>query len=298
MPATPGHQAVVRYVAEATPGTTPANPALLLFSREVTRFSFGTDKNLQESWDIQDVDPEELFSAENSYTAEVEGHVYDVSKVLDFAERLANGNKSSYTLEFIPDQDATTPHYFRGTGWTPKTVKLASGVGKPWVFTITFDGGKWADPVTVDPGIGTGSRQLKSALSALPLRTFASGAITLDAAAMAVIMDDFEVTIEDVFESHLTTGSADPVAAAAVIGQRTIKGSASVSADDGFSAAYLRTKNFAASTIVIPFGVAGQPKLTLTGVRWPVFEGESAVETDLIMVDQEFQATAWAEGVV
>jgi hypothetical protein len=297
MPATPGHQSVIRYVAETTPGTTPTNPALKLFSKETLAVRFGKDKNLQESWDLADVDPEEFFSVQNSYSLEVECHVYDVTRLLAFAARTADGNKASYTMEILTDEDAAVKHYWRGTGWVAKSVKFASGPNKPYTATIVFVGGKWADPVTTAPSIGSGSRELKSAISQ-PLRTFASGAVTLDAAPWAVLLGDYEFTIDDNVQAHWTTGSADPVPSGLTVGERRITGTASISGDDGFSAAWARVSGGAASTLVIPFGAAGQPKVTFTGVVFPKFDGELAVGQDILMVDQEFRAKAYAEGTV
>lgn len=294
-----GHQAVIRYIEEATPGTTPTNPALLLFSKETQRVRIGIDSNQMESLDIGEVEVDELFSAMTTYMAEVEYHMYEADKVFDFWERLSTGAPRSWTLEVIPNEDAATKTYFRGTGWRANTCRLSGRAGEAWLHTVTFAGGKWAAPVTADPGIGTGSRQAKAAITDA-LRTFAGGAITLNAAAWAVLLEEFEVTVEHGVETHHDTGVADPDVSATTHGKRKITGTATLSLDDGFKEHWDRiVAGLTTHAIVVPFSTtAGQPKLTLSSVRFPSLEGELSIDQDALMGGVPFQALTYTQSTV
>lgn len=292
-----GHQAFIRYVQETTAGTFPLNPALLLFSKEVQRVRIFLDATMKESLDIGTTDVVEYFSAQKVYGLEVEFHLYDVDRFGDFQERNADGSPKSWAMEFIPDNGAATKHYIRGTGWRCDVGKLAGKVGDAYVITLTFAGGVWDNPVTADPGIGIGSRELASAITDA-LRLSTGGVITIDAVAAAVLVDEFEATWTHGVESHWTAGSAEPVTTAATFKARRITGTLNMSLDDGFKEHFDRVDAGTAVTLVVPFGAAGQPKITFTGVKFSRFEGESAVDAGVLMGNEPWVATTYSEGVV
>lgn len=295
---THGKQGVVRFVEETAPGTFPTNPALKLFSKETTKVKFLVDKDLKETVDIADVlGPQGHYSPKNVYGIEVEHALYDITATLTpFVTRNADGTPKSFALEMIPNQDATVKHYYRATGWRSKTVKLSGKAGEAYRVATVFEGGIITDPVTVDPGIGTGSRQAKAAISAA-LRTWASGAILLEGAAPAILTQDLEFTVDHGTEANWTTGELNPVAGGVTHDTRRIKGTLGYSLDSGASVAWARA-NATDKTVVIPFGATGQPKLTLTGVVFPKTEVELGNDKKLLYAGQEFMATSIAEGVV
>lgn len=292
-----GFQGEIRFIEEVVVGTFPTNPALLLFSAETQRVRMFLDKNLKESVDIGTVDVHEFFTAQNSYGFEVEFHVYDVDRFFNFWERTTGNAPRAYSAELIPDAQATTKHWIRGTGWKTQTAKLSGRVGEAYVATVVFTGGKWASPVTADPGIGTGSRELRSAIVGA-LRTFAGGVITIDGSAAAIIVEEFEVTVDHGTEPKWTAGSADPVPGATSHKHRKISGTLNMSLDDGFKEHFDRVNAFADAVLVVPFGAAGQPKVTFSGVKFPKFEGEVSIDADILMGSQPWNAETYAEGVV
>jgi hypothetical protein len=292
-----GHQSVIRYVQESTVGTFPTNPALLLFSKEVQRVRIFIDRERKESLDIGTVDVVEYFAAKKVYGMEIEFHVYDIDRFGDFQERNADGSPKAWSLEFIPDNGASTKHYYRGTGWRCTSAKMRGKTGDAWMATLVLAGGKWSDPVTVDPGIGTGSREDASAIVDA-LRTFAGGVITIDGSAAAVLVEEFEMNFEHGVEAHWTAGAEDPVVTAATYKARRITGTLNMSLDDGFKEHWDRVIGSSAATIVVPFGSTGQPKITFTGVRFPRLEAEAAVDVGVYMGNVPFVATTYAEGTV
>lgn len=302
MPATHGQQAVIRYIAETTPGTFPTNPALLLFSKATPRVKILLDKDHKEALDIGNNDVEELFSAKNIYGVEVEYDIYNPDRFEEFLNRNADGTVKAYSLELIPDLDASTKHWIRGTGWRAQTSVLRGADGEKWVGRQVFTAGKWSDPVTTDPGVGTGSREAKSAFTGnnANVKHWASGAITLDGAALAVLMEEFELTIEQGSEAGYTTGSADPAADGAKKAVRRYRGSCGLGLDNGIADHWTRVKGFAAAStgIVIPFGSAGHKKITLSGVRWPSLDAEITAEMGQLMANVPFRATGHTLGTV
>lgn len=298
MPTTPGKDAVIRYVEESVPGTTPANPALLLFSKETLRVKLLADIGQQESLDIGDVDVTEFFKTNTNYGLEVDVHVYDEDRLLDLLVRLADNSLQTYTLEYIPDATATTKHYYRCRGWKLQTWNLKRAKGQPDVLALVFAAGVIDNPVTVDPGIGTGSREAKAAIVDT-IKTFATGAITLDGVAWAVLLEDFEVTVENAVNTHHTTGQADPVVAGVVASAtRRISGTADISLDAGGADHWTRVKNHADHQILVPFGGAGAGLLTLSGVKFPSIEIESDTEADVLMGGEPYNARTLAVGTV
>lgn len=297
MPLTHGQQMRFLYVEESTPGTTPTNPVFIRLSKEVQRVKFLLDRDLKESLDVEEFEPDSFFSARKLYGIEVDFNVYDVSRFLDFWERIATGQPRSYSIEISPNQDAAVVHYYSATGWRPKTAKLSGNVGEAYVASVVFEGGKIADPVTVAPPIGTGSREAKSAIVAA-LRHFASGAVTLDGLAWATLVGGLEVTCDHQSEPGYTTGGLDPVAAGARFGNRKIAGTTDISLDEGLSTFWSDTVALAVHTIEIPFGAAGQPKLTLSGVVFPRIEGEFGVDKKAAMGNRPFSAKSFTEGTV
>lgn len=304
MPTNPGKQAVVRFIEETTPGTTPADPDLLLFSPETQRVAFGLDKNSKESLDIGEVDVHDFFTVQNAYTLEVEFNLYDVTSGLaDFLARRSDGAPKAFTIEVIPDEDAASPHYIRCTGWRVNDVALGGSLDNPYVVTITFAAGLIVDPTTSDPGIGTGSRETKTAYatrtSNAVLKHFSSGAITLDGSPVAVLLGSLELTVANGVEASYTTGSAEPVTTATRFGNRRYTGTADLSLDDGSLAHWTRVDGFTEHSLAIPFGTgSGDDILTLTGVRFPSIEVEAAVDTDILMGGQPFVAKTHAFSTV
>lgn len=293
-----GHQAVVRYIEETTAGTTPSNPALLLLSKETARTTFFLDKDMKESLDMGEIEVESFFSAKNIYGFEVEFHLYDVDRFFDFWERKSTGEPRSFTFELIPNEDAAVPHYIRAVGMRCQSATLSGRVGEAWVCSIVLTGGTIAAPSTSDPGIGSGSREAKAAITDA-LRTFAGGVITIDAVAAAVLVDEFEVTVEHGTEAHWTSGSAQPVVAGTTHGVRKISGTLNMSLDDGFKEHWDRVVAFADSTIVVPFSTTGgQPKVTFSVCKFPRINAETNVDSDLLMGSQPFSAETYAEGTV
>ncbi|MCA1811483.1 MAG: hypothetical protein LC623_05675 [Halobacteriales archaeon] len=297
MSSTPGKDAVVRWVQETVAGTTPANPALKLFSKETLKCSLKLDIGQQESMDIGNVDVEDLFSVQNDYDIVVECHLCDVDRILDFVDRAANNTLNPYTLEYIPDVSAATKHYYRCTGWVLKALDLKVGENAPWVATLTFECGVIAAPVTVDPGIGIGSREAKSAIVDT-IKHFASGAVTMDAAAWAILVGGLSVKFENDVGVKRTMGQKDPVNTLTQSATRRISGSVDLSLDDGAKAQWDRVVAAAAHTIAIPFGGTGQQLLTLTGVSFPSIEVESNTDDDVLMGSQDFTATGYTRGLV
>lgn len=299
MARTAGHNAVIRFVAETTPGTTPTNPALKLFSRGTAKVKWFKDKDLKEQVDIGDDTVEGYYSARDIYGIEVEYQLHDASdRLKPFCDRDSLGLPTAFTLEYQPDLNHTTPHYIVGKGWRAQKVKLVGKVGEAWVVSVVFTGGSLVDPATTGVVIGTGSREAKSAIATSTVVHFASGAITLDGAAWAIILDDFEVEFDHGTEARYTTGSVDPVAAAVTAKKLRYSGKAGISLDEGASEHYANVEETSEATIVIPFGGTGADKLTLTGVRFPRIEGESTADTDLFYGSEPFVATGHAFGTV
>ena len=297
MGVTPGRQAVFRYVAEAVPGVFPANPALILPSKEVRRVRFFLDKDLKESVDINDNDIEGHFSCKNIYGVEVEFVVYTVARFTDFVTRDAENLPKAYAVEIIPDQDAATVHWFRGTGWRAKSATLKSKVGDEWIATVVLEAGKMSDPVTVDPGVGAGSRQAKNAIVDA-MRLFRAAAITKGGAPVATLTDELTLVVNHGTSAHWTTGEADPVAAGAGATKRRFTGTMNFSLDAGGATAWAAVKNQTVGDLVIPFGAAGQPKITIANVVLPKFNFEVTPETDIIYDNEEYRGTTYTEGVV
>lgn len=297
MPTTPGKDAVIRYVEEATPGTTPADPDFLLFSRETLRAKVSIDVGQKESLDIGNPDVEQFFKTNTIYGVEVECHVYDEDRLLGFLTRNVDNSLKTYSLEYIPDASAATKHYYRARGWKLASWGLKGSVGEPYVLVLRFAAGVVDSPVTVDPGIGAGSREDRSTI-ADPIKHFASGAITNDGVAWAVLVNSFEVTVEQDVQTHHTTGQADPVAAVAASATRKISGAADISFDAGGATAWAAVKNHADHTVLVPFGSTGAGLLTLAGVKFPNLDVESNTDDDVLMGAQPFNAATATAGVV
>lgn len=292
-----GHQAVFRVIEETTVGTFPTNPALILLSKAHSKTKLKFSKNLQEAPDQGEYEVDEFYSAKNTYEVELEFIVYNVPRFLDYWERTSTGAPRAWSWELIPNEDAATKHWIRGSGWKCKTAKLTGRLGEAWLATVSLVGGTISDPVTTDPGIGTGSREARSAISDA-LRSFASGAITFNGSAWATLLGSIEITCDHGTEPRHTTGNADPVPGATTHGKRRITGTVDISLDDAFKEHFDRVKALAEHTIVIPFGAAGQPKLTLTGVRLPDLDGETGADVDVLMGNQPFVAETFTEGTV
>lgn len=298
MALTHGHDAVFRYIEETTAGTFPTNPALILPSKQVRRVRFFLDKNLKEALDIDDYEVDSHYSVTNAYGLEIEYVVYDVDRVTEFWDRNSDGTTNSYSVEILPNQSAATKHYMRGTGWRPQTCRLSGSVDGEYIHTVTFVGGKFTTAVTADPGVGSGSREAKSAITDA-IRTFSSGAITLNGSAWAVLLEDFELTIDHGSTAHYTTGDDDPVPGATTYGMRKISGSATFSIDDGAKTHFDLVDALSTHSIVVPFSTtAGQPKITLGSVVFPRLEVELGAETDVLMGSQPFNAETFTVGTV
>lgn len=298
MASTPGKDAVVRWIEETVPGTTPTNPDFKLFSKETLRTSLSLDVGQQESLDIGNVDVEEYFNVQKTYGIEVECHLYDVDRVLDFIDRVtATINLKAYTLEYIPDVTAATKHYYRATGWVVGSIELGVAPNEAWVATFTFVGGKITAPVTVDPGIGTGSREAKAAITD-SIAHFASGVVTLDTVAWATFIGSFSITFENDVTPQYTMGSSDPVVAITRGGTRRITGSVDLSFDAGAKEMWDRVVAGAAHTIEVPFGSTGAQLLTLTGVRFPSISVESNTDDQTLQGGQDFTAAGYTRGTV
>lgn len=298
MATTPGKDAVIRYVEETSPGVTPANPDFSLFSKETLNVTLGKDRNQEESLDIGNVDVEDYYLLQDSYTLSVECHIYDVARILDFWERNPDASLRSYTLEYIPDVSAVTKHYYRARGWRVGSIELSVSVNNAYTATITFVGGTIDDPVTVDPGIGTGSREAKSAFAADPIKTYASGAVELDGAAWAYLVGSLTVTMENDYEAQYTLGQAQPVVELRAGATRRITGQADISLDGGASEQWARVSAGASHALAIPFGGTGEALLTLTGVKFNSIEVTSDTDATVLMGGQDFMATGFTVGVV
>lgn len=297
MPSTPGKDAVVRWVEEVTPGTTPTNPALKLFSKETLRCSLSLDVGQQESLDIGNVDVEEYFNVQRTFGLEVECHLYDVDRILDFGDR-SGTNLKSYTLEYIPDATAATKHYYRCTGWVIGSIELGVSPNEAWVATFTFIGGLIVAPVTVDPGIGAGSREAKAAITDA-IAHFSSGIVTLGGASWATFVGSFSLTIENDVTPQYTMGNRDPVTNLVRGGTRRISGSVDISLDAGAKEMWDRVVAGAAHTIEVPFGTAtGAQLLTLTGVRFPNIEVESNTDDQTLQGGQDFTTASYSRSTV
>lgn len=297
MGTTPGQQGVIRWVPETTPGTFPTNPALKLFSRETLNVKLMLDVGEKESLDIGNVDVEEYFKVLNSYGFTVECHGYDVQRLLDFITRNADNSLKTYGLEYIPNQDQTTKWYYRGVGWRMATLEVSGKAGEPFVFKFEFKGGKWSNPVSMDPGIGTGSRELKSAITQ-SIVTFATAPITVDAAPWGVILNEFSFKVENKVAVYHDTGDPEPEVAVVSSAPRRLSGQGNVSLDDGASTEWLRTKNYTAASIIVPFGGSGSPMVTLGGCHFPTIEVESVTDKELLMGARPFTAATITLGTV
>lgn len=275
---------------ETDPGVTPTDPNFQLLSAETQRVQPTLDKNLDRSQDIGNFEPEEFVSAMNTYGFEVEGHLYRPVDIFQLIERLASGEVRFFTLEFIPNADATDPVFIRARGMRPVSVELSAGIGEPWTWTVEFGAGVTDAPTTVDPGIGTGSRETKDAITE-PQRTFASGAIQLDAATWALLVGSFNLSVDHETEAAHTTGDPDPVPEAALVGQRVLSGSADVSFDNGYQDTFDRTQAFDEHTIFIPFGSeAGDPAWELQGVVFPDWSPELTTDTKVVQGGRDYEA--------
>lgn len=297
MATTAGKDAVIRFIEEAVPGTTPANPDWLLFSRETLNVTLGLDRNQEESLDIGNIDVEQYYLLHNTYSITVECHLYDVARILDLWERNVDNSLKAYSMEYIPDATAAVKHYYRAKGWRVGSIELSVQVNQAWTASITFVGGTITPPVTVDPGIGTGSREDKSAFVD-PIKTFASGVVELNGAAWAVLVNGLTLTLENDYEALHTLGQADPVVAVNASATRRITGSADISLDDGASTQWNRVVAGAEHTLEVPFGGAGADLLTLTGVTFPSIEVESNTDDQVLLGGQDFTATGFTIGVV
>lgn len=293
------NHAEVRHVEETTPGTTPSNPAFLLFSKVTENVKFFLDKDLQKAQDLDNYEPEEFFSGKNVYGIEVSFLLYKVDRFLDFWERQSDGTPRSYTVEIIPDSDAASPEYIRATGWRAKDATLEGEAGGAYKCSVVFEAGTIDNPTTTDPGVGsTGSREAKSAITAA-LKKFSGGVIQKGGADWATVVSNLEVTCSHGTEGNLDTGSEDPEPAAAQYGNRSIEGSADITYDDPFSGDWTETKDLSTSDIVIPFGTStGDPKLTLQTCAFPKLEAELNNEGGLVEGGRPFHAKSFAEGSV
>lgn len=289
----------MRRVLETAAGTFPTNPALTLLSKETTRVKLRLGKNYQKSVDIDDVDVDSFFSPNNEYGLELEYRVYDTAAVTDFIDRDSRNLPKPYSFEIIPNQDdgAGSVQYYRASGWRAKTVTFEGGVKEPWLCKTLLVGGKIADPVTVDPGIGTGSRQNKSAI-AQPRRLFRTGAITRNGAAFATLLRKFTAVCEHGTEAGYTTGDADPVAAGVTALRREFTGTAEFTLDDGASALHTIVKNETLGDIVVPFGASGQPKFTWQNALLDDWEPELSGDENASYANVPWRAPTFVAGVV
>lgn len=293
-----GQQGVTRFIEETVPGTTPTDPALLLFSAETQTSAAKITQDLQTSRDAGGYDAHAHFSAKRSYEVKVSFHLYDESRLTPFIDRKASGAPRSFTLEFEPDRDATTNHRYVGTGFAADEVKISAAVGGAWLVEILFKGGVIADPTTAGVSIGIGSRELQAAITD-PLRTFASGTVQLDAAAWAILVGGFEATIKHGVEPNYNAGDADPLAGKFSYGGREVTGSCDISLDDGASEAWARTKDLTAHTISARFGTTGgDPTLDVTGCVFPETEVEVSTDGKTIMSSQSWKGLVPSIGSV
>lgn len=292
-----GHQNVIRVVEETTAGTFPTNPTLRLLSKQTRSVRLFYDRNLKESADLDDYEVDSFYSITNAYGLEVEYVLHDVDDMTAFWARNSDHSTDSFSFEIVLNADSATPYYVRGTGWRPQTCTLRGAVDGEYVHSVVFTGGVWTDPTSSAPSIGTGSRMVKADITDA-LRTWSSGAITVGGSAVGALMEDIEVVINHGSTPRYTTGNADPVPGATVFGRRMITGTASFSLDDGASTHFTRVDGLSATTIVIPFGASGQPKITLSGVVFPRWEVELTSDSDVIEGGQEFRALSYAVGTV
>lgn len=293
-----GQQGVIRFVEETAPGTTPTNPALLLFSPETQTSAVKISTDVQESRDIGEYDVHDHFAARIEYEVKVSYHLYDVSRYFPFLERKSDGAPRSYTLEFEPNQDAGTNHRYVGTGFAADEVKLSGEVGGPWVVEITFKGGRIADPTPTGVAIGTGSREAATAFTD-PIRTFASGTIELDSAAWAILVGSFEATVKHGVEANYNAGDDEPVAGKFSYGGREVSGSADLSADDGASEAWARAKDLTKHIVDVNFSsTPSHPALRITDCVFPETEIEIGTDSKTVMVSQPWRGKTPSEGTV
>lgn len=301
MGVTRGQGAALRVVEEADPGTTPADPNFLLLSKETQSVKVFLDKDLKESVDIGEVDLVDLFSGKNVYGVSTEYIVYDPDLVFDFMERQSDNTPRSWSLEYIPDQDAASPVYLRGKGWRANTCEVSGELGDKYKVSLSLECGKWEDPVTADPGIGAGSRQDISEIVE-DVKHFASGPIQLNGGTFATLVGKFSLKVEHQAEAAYTSGSMEPVPEGAKFGNRKVSGSADISLDEGLKEHWDRVKGFNKHVIKLPFGsTTGDREWVLNDVRFGKVEGESGKDAKLVMGSVPWQAagrTAIEEGTV
>lgn len=285
---TRGQQSEVRYVEESTAGSTPSNPAFKLFSTQTKRISVDWDKEQLDGTDIGQVDVEEWVFEQNEYTVDVEFLMQRPSNVQKFAERQSDNTKRSFTIEWIPNADASTTHYIRMKGFRPQSVQLNGSVGSAWSVTVTFVGETIDQPTTTDPGIGTGSREDPSGVSD-SIRNFAGAEVQQDGSTWAAIVNNFSATIDDGTTLEHTTGSADP--AEVTYGHRTIEGSTDLAFEDGTKPLFDETDNETTYKINIPWGTSsGDEQWDLTTVVSSNWAPEQGVDDEHILANRDFTA--------
>ncbi len=285
---TRGQQSEIRYVEESSPGSTPSNPAFKLFSTQTKRIAPVVDKELLEGTDIAQLDVEEWIHEQETYEIQVEFLMQRPDEVQKFAERQSDNTPRSFTLEWIPNADASTTHYIRLKGFRPQSIDLNGAVGSAWSVTVTFVGENIDTPTTTDPGIGTGSREAHSSISDT-INTFAGAEVQQGGATWAAIVNNVSVTIDHGTELEHTSGQQAP--AEVTYGHRTITGSADLAFEDGTKPLFDETDNETEFTVNIPWGTStGDPQWDLTTATSPNWSPEQGVDDNHIMGAREFNA--------
>lgn len=290
MALTYGQQAVIRYVEETTPGTTPTTPTLQLLSPETLSVAWMIDGQLQESRDIGDYDVHEYFQAKRVYGVKVSGHVYDVERLLDaFVDRTATGAPKSHSLEIIPNQDDATPQYYIARGMRADTVKFSGDQDGAQTVEIEFKGGVIDDPTT-SPISAT--REDNTAFAGDPIKTFLGIVHTKDGNPLAAILGAFEYEIKNNITPKYASGSSDPAPEFAAYGKREITGSADISLDDGASTQWLLTKANTPVELRLEYGTTGGDQVVvLEDCYFDSLEVEIDTDTDVLMQDVPFKVT-------
>jgi hypothetical protein len=273
-------------IVEATPGTTPTNPAFIKFSDHVQSVSMSFDPQLKEWRDIGDFDVATIVKGLPMYGVRISYllHTNRKTQLDDAINRQADNSVKSQTIEVSVNRDDTTVGYYRLLGCKAEEANVKFAVGEPVTVEITYKALS-ATRTTSEPSIGDGSRET-AALGALCHAS--TSAITRGGSALAYITRSAEFKVSHALEAFGTDNQTDPKAI--LEGIRQVTGTADITVDDGGVTLADAVLAGTAATVIFALGGAGAPKFTLANVQWSNLEIPLSAEQGFVLTGVPFIA--------
>jgi hypothetical protein len=275
-------------VVEATPGTTPTDPALIKFSDYVQSVSLSLDPQLQKYRDIGDYDVATFVAGLPVYGLKVVYllHVNRKTQVDDAAIRQADNSLKSQTIEVAVNLDGATPGFFVFKGAQADDVQVKEEVGKPTMVEVTYKALACTRQASTSPiTLGSGSRET-AALGSLSVGSASS--ITRGGSAVGYITRAAEFRVSNALQVIGTDNQTDPKAIFA--GGREVTGKMDITIDDGGVAIADAALALTGATVVFNLGAASAPKYTLYNCVWENLELPMGVQEGVIIQGVPFTA--------